>query len=34
MAGAKNRGQLIINFADLDALDGVITRLRGEAVES
>jgi len=32
--GAKNRGQLIINFADLDALDGVITRLRGEALES
>lgn len=32
--GAKNRGQLVINFADLDALDGVITRLRGEAVES
>jgi len=31
---AKNRGQLIINFADLDALDGVITRLRGEAIES
>ncbi|MFL9927127.1 ParB/RepB/Spo0J family partition protein [Herbaspirillum lusitanum] len=32
--GAKNKGQLIINFADLDALDGVITRLRGDAVES
>lgn len=31
--GAKNKGQLIINFSDLDALDGVITRLRGEAVE-
>jgi len=31
--GAKNRGQLIINFSDLDALDGVIARLRGEAVE-
>jgi ParB family chromosome partitioning protein len=31
--GAKNKGQLIINFADLDALDGVIMRLRGEAVE-
>ncbi|RJG02755.1 ParB/RepB/Spo0J family partition protein [Noviherbaspirillum sedimenti] len=29
--GAKNRGQLIIDFADLDALDGVIGRLRGEA---
>ena len=31
--GARNKGQLIINFADLDALDGVITRLRGEAME-
>jgi ParB family chromosome partitioning protein len=31
--GAKNRGQLVINFSDLDALDGVIARLRGEAVE-
>jgi ParB family chromosome partitioning protein len=31
--GAKNRGQLIINFSGLDALDGVIARLRGEAVE-
>lgn len=31
--GSRNKGQLIINFADLDALDGVITRLRGEAVE-
>ncbi|MDB5777502.1 MAG: chromosome partitioning protein ParB [Herbaspirillum sp.] len=28
--GARNRGQLIINFADLDALDGVIARLRAE----
>ena len=27
--GAKNRGQLLIDFADLDALDGVIARLRG-----
>ncbi|HYD78881.1 MAG TPA: ParB/RepB/Spo0J family partition protein [Paucimonas sp.] len=27
--GAKNRGQLIIDFADLDALDGVIAKLRG-----
>lgn len=27
--GAKNKGQLIINFADLDALDGVIAKLRG-----
>ncbi|WP_343583734.1 ParB/RepB/Spo0J family partition protein [Herbaspirillum sp.] len=32
--GAKNKGQLVISFNDLDALDGVITRLRGEAVES
>ncbi|NUU04183.1 ParB/RepB/Spo0J family partition protein [Herbaspirillum robiniae] len=32
--GARNKGQLIINFSDLDALDGVITRLRGESVES
>jgi ParB family chromosome partitioning protein len=29
--GAKNRGQLVIEFADLDALDGVIGRLRTEA---
>ncbi|MGZ3235820.1 MAG: ParB/RepB/Spo0J family partition protein [Burkholderiaceae bacterium] len=29
--GAKNRGQLIIDFADLDALDGVIGKLRREA---
>ena len=29
--GAKNRGQLIIDFADLDALDGIIGRLRAEA---
>jgi ParB family chromosome partitioning protein len=28
--GAKNKGQLIIDFADLDALDGVISRLRRE----
>jgi ParB family chromosome partitioning protein len=27
--GAKNRGQLVIDFADLDALDGIIARLRG-----
>jgi ParB family chromosome partitioning protein len=27
--GAKGRGQLLIDFADLDALDGVIARLRG-----
>ncbi len=26
--GSKNKGQLIIDFADLDALDGVIARLR------
>ncbi len=26
--GAKNRGQLLIDFADLDALDGLIARLR------
>ncbi|HEY8102030.1 MAG TPA: ParB/RepB/Spo0J family partition protein [Burkholderiaceae bacterium] len=28
--GAKNKGQLIIDFADLDALDGVIGKLRRE----
>jgi ParB family chromosome partitioning protein len=27
--GTKGRGQLQIDFADLDALDGVIARLRG-----
>lgn len=27
--GGKNKGQLVIDFADLDALDGVIARLRG-----
>ncbi|MFC5473220.1 ParB/RepB/Spo0J family partition protein [Paraherbaspirillum soli] len=27
--GAKNRGQLIIDFANLDALDGLISRLKG-----
>ncbi|HEX2605384.1 MAG TPA: ParB/RepB/Spo0J family partition protein [Oxalicibacterium sp.] len=27
--GAKNKGQLVIDFANLDALDGVIARLRG-----
>jgi ParB family chromosome partitioning protein len=32
--GARNKGQLIINFNDLDALDGVIARLRGESVQS
>ncbi len=29
--GAKNRGQLVIEFADLDALDGIIGKLRTEA---
>jgi ParB family chromosome partitioning protein len=29
--GAKNKGQLIIDFADLDALDGVIAKLRGQS---
>lgn len=28
--GAKNKGQLIIDFANLDALDGLIARLRAE----
>jgi len=32
--GARNKGQLIIQFNDLDALDGVIARLRGDAQES
>ncbi|HEV7856522.1 MAG TPA: ParB/RepB/Spo0J family partition protein, partial [Herminiimonas sp.] len=27
--GAKNKGQLVIEFADLDALDGIIAKLRG-----
>jgi ParB family chromosome partitioning protein len=27
--GNKGRGQLVIDFADLDVLDGVLTRLRG-----
>lgn len=26
--GAKNKGQLVIDFADLDALDGIISKLR------
>ncbi len=30
--GAKNKGQLIIDFAGLDALDGIIARLRSEAL--
>lgn len=30
--GARNKGQLIIDFASLDALDGVILRLRGATV--
>jgi ParB family chromosome partitioning protein len=29
--GARNKGQMIINFANLDALDEVIARLRGGA---
>ncbi|CAN5907168.1 ParB/RepB/Spo0J family partition protein [soil metagenome] len=29
--GIKNRGQLMIDFADLDALDGIIGKLRQEA---
>lgn len=29
--GAKNKGQLIIDFSDLDSLEGVIARLRTEA---
>jgi ParB family chromosome partitioning protein len=28
--GAKNKGQLIIDFANLDLLDGVIAKLRGQ----
>jgi ParB family chromosome partitioning protein len=28
--GAKNKGQLIIDFADLDALEGIIARLRSQ----
>ena len=27
--GNKGRGQLVIDFADLDVLDGLLTRLRG-----
>ncbi|HXA47737.1 MAG TPA: chromosome partitioning protein ParB, partial [Burkholderiaceae bacterium] len=27
--GAKNKGQVLIDFADLDALDGIISKLRG-----
>ncbi|MES2258876.1 MAG: ParB/RepB/Spo0J family partition protein [Pseudomonadota bacterium] len=27
--GSKGKGQLVIDFADLDVLDGVLTRLRG-----
>jgi ParB family chromosome partitioning protein len=30
--GAKNKGQLIIDFADLDQLDGVLARLRSDAL--
>lgn len=29
--GAKNKGQLIVEFANLDALDGVINKLRGSS---
>ncbi|GAB3542615.1 ParB/RepB/Spo0J family partition protein [Noviherbaspirillum agri] len=29
--GAKNKGQLVIDFADLDALDDLIARLRAES---
>ncbi|MDR1311171.1 MAG: ParB/RepB/Spo0J family partition protein [Burkholderiaceae bacterium] len=29
--GAKNRGKIVIDFADLDVLDGVIQRLRGSS---
>ena len=29
--GAKGRGQMVIDFADLDVLDGVINRLKGGA---
>jgi ParB family chromosome partitioning protein len=32
--GARNKGQLIINFANLDALDDVIARLRGSSVSA
>jgi ParB family chromosome partitioning protein len=27
--GSKGRGQMVIDFADLDVLDGLLTRLRG-----
>jgi ParB family chromosome partitioning protein len=30
--GAKNKGQLIIDFANLDSLDGIIAKLRGQQV--
>ncbi len=29
--GAKNRGQMVIDFADLDVLDGIINRLRDKS---
>jgi ParB family chromosome partitioning protein len=29
--GAKNKGQLVIDFADLDALDSLIAKLRGDS---
>jgi ParB family chromosome partitioning protein len=28
--GSKGRGQMIVDFADLDSLDGVILKIRGE----
>ena len=31
--GAKNKGQLIIDFANLDALDGIIAKLRSKEVK-
>lgn len=32
-ANAKNKGQLVIHFNDLEMLDGLITRLRGDSGE-
>jgi ParB family chromosome partitioning protein len=29
--GAKGKGQVVIDFADLDVLDGLLARLRGAA---
>jgi ParB family transcriptional regulator, chromosome partitioning protein len=28
--GRRGRGQLTVDFGDLDALDGILLRLRGE----